>query len=118
MGASLRYLCVLLGQRLEEVFHFPFSTLAVNLTGCFLIGLANAFLEIREIGSPHLRLWLVMGVLGSFTTFSTFGHDAQLLLRGSAWIRASLYIFTQVVIGIALVFGGYRVARQLWGAHL
>ena len=112
IGAVLRYLSTLLGQQLETVTRFPLSVFCVNMLGCFFIGVANGLAESRGILSPPMRLLLVVGFLGSFTTFSTFGHDTLLLAREAAWIKLLLNTVGQVLVGVLLVWLGYAVTLK------
>ena len=111
-GAALRYLCGVFGQRLETATAFPSSTLLVNMIGCFLIGVANGIAESRGVLTPQLRLLLVVGFLGSFTTFSTFGHDSFLLLKEASWAKLLFNTIGQVVLGIVLVWAGYLATAR------
>lgn len=65
---------------------FPYGTLLVNVIGCFLIGFLMTFFEERFVVSPNLRVFLTIGILGGFTTFSTFSFETLALLQeGSYW---------------------------------
>lgn len=67
--------------------NFPYGTLAVNVLGSFLIGFLMTFFEDRFLITPSLRIFLTIGILGGFTTFSTFSYETVALLReGSYWI--------------------------------
>ena len=66
---------------------FPYGTLVVNVTGCFLIGFLLMLFEQRQLFSPTTRLFLTVGILGAFTTFSTFGYETLELLRSSSRSR-------------------------------
>jgi CrcB protein len=112
LGAVLRYLSSLLGQRLEAVTGFPSSVFIINLVGCLLIGLVNGIAESRGILTPQLRLLIVVGFLGSFTTFSTFGHDSFIMVREAAWLKMLFYTTGQVLLGVTLVWVGYLVAAR------
>lgn len=90
---------------------FPLSTFIVNVLGSFVIG---ALLEIMmQHGNFHmaLRAFLVVGVLGGFTTFSSFSLDAGLLIQKGEWITASLYMIGSVVVSILAFFGGMALFR-------
>ncbi len=90
---------------------FPYGTLAVNLAGCFLIGIIAELAQTRAIGiGSTARLFLVVGVLGGFTTFSTFAYDA-VTLSGEASIPAILYILASVAGGIVAAFAGIVLVR-------
>ena len=91
---------------------FPYGTLVINLTGCLIIGLLWGIFERFEFSS-NLRLFLFIGVLGSFTTFSSFGLETFNLLRDNE-LRLGLYnmVITNV-FGLALVYLGYFGSRVL-----
>ena len=91
---------------------FPIGTLVVNLSGCFIIGFLTGLFEHWVI-SPNMRLFLFVGFLGGFTTFSTFGLETFNLLKESE-IRLALsnFLFSGV-FGVALVFAGYWVSQLL-----
>lgn len=91
---------------------FPYGTLAVNLTGCFLIGIVAELAQTRAFGSGSAaRVFLVAGILGGFTTFSTFAYDAVTLAGEALSIPAILYVLASVVGGIVAAFVGTVVVR-------
>lgn len=114
IGAVLRYL-VSAGIHSIGAPTFPFGTLAVNLLGCLAIGfLGTAFtgpILIRE----ELRIALLIGLLGSFTTFSTFGWETLKLLGDGQYIPAISNIVLNNVLGIAAVLIGCRWAQRAYG---
>jgi len=86
---------------------FPFGTLAVNLLGCLLIGLWAGLATRHAWLNGEMRLLLVTGVLGGFTTFSAFGLESlQLLRKGEIWL-AGVYVGGSVMLGLALVALGW-----------
>jgi fluoride exporter len=87
---------------------FPWGTLAVNLIGCLAMGiLATALAQsVRE----DLRLALLVGLLGGFTTFSAFAWETHTLLTAGRPLAALLYVLASVALGIILVFAGARIA--------
>lgn len=89
----------------------PVGTLAVNVIGCFLIGLFMGMADFRQLLKPEARLLLVVGLLGGFTTFSAFGYETFALARDREFGAAILNIGAQVVIGLAAVWAGYAVSR-------
>ncbi|CAN7270336.1 MULTISPECIES: fluoride efflux transporter CrcB [Ensifer] len=91
----------------------PWGTLMVNVTGSFLIGLL-AELIMRKFGaSPEMRLFLITGVLGGYTTFSAFSLDAIMLLeRGDAALALG-YIAASIVLSILAVFAGLALMRAM-----
>jgi len=91
---------------------FPFGTLFVNLTGCFLIGFAFALFE-ETIVKPEYRLFLTTGFLGSYTTFSTFGLESMQMIRSGEYMEVIVNIIASNLIGLFFVFTGMFVARFL-----
>lgn len=91
-GSILRYRVSGWVQRLSGNPLFPYGTLGVNVLGCLAIGLLGGWVENAELLSPSTRLFLLLGVLGGFTTFSTFGYEAMALLRDSELAAAAIYV--------------------------
>lgn len=122
----IRYLLVMLGAALGGLVRyvigtavmqrftgrFPLGTLVVNVTGCFLIGLLLPLLTERGEPRPNLRLLLVVGVLGGYTTFSSFAWESfQAVDEGSRWIGfANLAL--SVILGYLAVWCGALLARR------
>lgn len=91
---------------------FPLSTLIVNWTGCFLVGICYAILRDNP-NFMNYRLLIITGFLGGFTTFSSFGWEAlQLLLEGK-WKIGMSYILLSNVLGIILVFAGIQLILKI-----
>jgi len=111
LGALSRYGVSLLAVQLFGA-RFPWGTLIVNLSGCFLIGLAFA-LGDRGLGimNPSMRLFFMTGYLGALTTFSTFGLETVNALQEGRYLVSAANILTNNVIGSALVFLGLVVGR-------
>lgn len=104
LGSVLRYLCGLWVQQ-------PWATLTVNLLGSFLIGVCVVYFASGE--NSLLRLLLVTGILGGFTTFSAFSLDSLQLLQLGEWSRASLYIFGNVLGGLLACWLGFLLAGMV-----
>lgn len=111
LGASGRYLLSTVLQRLLGD-GFPWGTLGVNLLGSFLLGLLFAAIQ-REAIPPEFQGLLAVGVLGSFTTFSTFSLETLTLLHEGAWGRAATYALGSLVLGLAAVALGVALAGGL-----
>lgn len=109
VGATLRYLLSGLVSRYFET-EFPVGTLGVNLLGCLAVGLLWEPLAHTAL-SPHARTFLLIGVLGAFTTFSTYGIESVNLMREGELRLALLNLFLSNVLGIALVLLGIVVSR-------
>ena len=110
LGCSLRYLT---SSWLSQMTRgqFPIGTLTVNLVGCLLIGFLVSIAERFQL-SNEIRLLLVAGLCGGFTTFSTFGHDGLLLLRNGHLGLFILYASVSMVFGILLaLLGGWLGMR-------
>ena len=93
---------------------FPWGTLSVNVIGGLLIGLAAGWFAFRSGGtSQSLRLFLVTGILGGFTTFSAFALDVSLLWERGALTAAAGYVLASVGLSIAAVFAGLALVRAV-----
>lgn len=114
IGATLRYLLsAAIGRYVESVF--PAGTLGVNLLGCFAVGLLWEPLAQTAL-SPHVRTFLLIGVLGAFTTFSTYGIESVNLIREGELRLALLNLFLSNVLGIAFVLLGLGMSRLVQSA--
>ncbi len=91
---------------------FPLGTLVVNVSGCFLIGLLGGLVEARQLFGPDLRVFLLIGVLGGFTTFSSFAYETLALSRDAEVLRALLNIAAQVVLCLGAAWLGYSWVRN------
>src|SRR5580704_3740356 len=96
IGSILRYLVSTLIHN-KFLSTFPFGTLVVNVTGCFLIGVVYAFAEKNSI-SPEWRFFLATGICGGYTTFSTFSLESFSLVRDGHMVYALTYIAGSVVL--------------------
>lgn len=91
---------------------FPLGTFVVNLTGCLLLGLLVGTLDARPVTSPQARLFLGVGLLGAFTTFSTFELETLSALERGAVGMAFLYVALSLAVGLAAVAVGVAIARM------
>ncbi len=90
---------------------FPFGTLAVNIAGCFLIGLIYGLTEKGFLLNSGLRLFLVVGICGGFTTFSTFAHENIMLMKNSAFLYTAFYISMSVFFGMLAAYAGNLLVK-------
>lgn len=109
VGAVLRYLIGLIP--VSESFAFPIKTFAINVAGCFLIGIIAALALKNEGISPRLVLFLKVGICGGFTTFSSFALETGDLMKAGSMGLAMLYVILSVVVGVAAMFAGQWIAR-------
>src|SRR6266446_6210864 len=91
---------------------FPFGTLLINLSGCFLLGLIGQFTLNRMVISPDWRVAIAVGFFGGYTTFSSFGWETAKMLEDGEWLRASAYVGASVVAGLLLSVAGIRLANK------
>ena len=111
IGSALRYLTASFVQRLFAVTLFPYGTIAVNVIGCFLIGYLATALDTRGLMDGGLRLFLIVGILGGFTTFSAFSYENLLLVQNARAGLALVNILVQVTAGFIAAWAGWQLAR-------
>ena len=111
LGAIFRYLVSGWAQTLSKT-SFPYGTLAVNLLGSLVLGFI-AGLSVKTVLAPNVRLFLSIGVLGAFTTFSTFSYETMMLLRTESFSQAFLNITVSLFFGILLVYCGYIAGQAI-----
>jgi CrcB protein len=92
---------------------FPVQTLLINVSGSFLLGLVQRYALETTALSPEVRTMLTIGVLGGYTTFSTFSYETLRLVEDGDWRRASAYILLSVVLSVAAALVGVAAAREL-----
>jgi CrcB protein len=98
--------------RLADRWSFPVGTVAVNLLGCFLIGLLNGVFLDRESVRPEVRAALIVGFLGGFTTFSSYAWETAGLLERREALRVVANLLVSNVAGVLLVVLGYAIGRR------
>lgn len=112
VGTVLRYwLSGFMSRQYGETF--PWGTIAVNLIGCFVTGVVFFLTEERLLISPTVRTVIVIGLLGGFTTFSSYGLQTFTLLRDGEFVLATLNVVTSNVLGLFMVWAGYVFVRVL-----
>ena len=114
IGSALRYLVGGWAQGLSKSLDFPYGTLTVNLIGCFVIGFLGELAEARGIFTSETRLLIFIGLLGGFTTFSSFGNDTLNLARSGQMLNALTNVAVNIIFGLLLVWLGHTVAYLVW----
>jgi CrcB protein len=115
IGSVLRYGVSQLIDQWYGRGDFPFGTLAVNVIGCLIIGVLTQLAEARGMFSSEARVFLVVGILGGFTTYSSFGNDTINLWRAGQAGRALLNVAAQLVLGLGAVWLGRAIVQKIWG---
>ena len=111
LGALARYGLGGLVQQRAPGSEFPWGTLAVNLSGCLLFGFLWAAAERRLPFTPEARLFVFIGFLGAFTTFSTFAYETGAMLQAGQWWTAAGNILAQNAGGILCLLAGMAAGR-------
>ena len=112
LGALARYWVM---DRASQLFGlgFPMGTMAVNIVGSFLLGILIEVMALKWFPGPEIRAFMVVGIVGSFTTFSTFSLDVVTLTgRGDYWTLA-LYIVVSVAAAVGAMFAGMTLFRWI-----
>ena len=104
IGTIFRYI-ISIGIQNKFLSSYPFGTFTVNIIGCFLIGIIYALSDRGNI-SVEWRLFIATGILGGFTTFSSFSNETVSMLRDAQYGFALLYVLSSVTIGILATFAG------------
>jgi len=115
-GSVFRYtLSLWMSDRVASSSSFPLGTFTVNVIGCFIIGLLAGLLIISGEISEKARLFVVVGFLGGFTTFSAFSFESLNLLRSGHSITALTYMLLTLVITLLVTCLGYIIGRAISG---
>lgn len=117
IGGAIGAICRFLLSRIIQLFSgftFPYGTLVVNIIGSFLITFLSVVL-IDRVGewSAELRALLLIGLLGGFTTFSSFSYEVVDLWESGQGIKVALYLLLSIVLCIGGAFGGLAIGRKL-----
>jgi len=114
IGSILRYVVSGLVQRSLGSFEFPFGTLAVNVGGCFILGFLVQLAEGYGLFSSDTRAFLFIGILGGFTTFSTFGNETWNLMRDREMWLAMWNLVAHLILGLGAVWAGRSIVHAIW----
>ncbi len=114
VGALLRYLVAgWVHKGLGATF--PWGTLTVNVLGCLFLGWMGAVITGPLLLREDLRLGILVGLLGAFTTFSTFGWETLMLAHDGRWALALGNLLLSNGLGLTAVYLGYRLSQRIWG---
>ena len=113
LGALLRYF---LAGALQPAWWpgFPFGIFIVNITGGLAMGIITELAALKLQMTPEMRAFLTTGILGGYTTFSTFSLDSALLMERGAYVQALTYIVGSVVLSILALFAGLWLVRMAY----
>ncbi|MBN2086213.1 MAG: fluoride efflux transporter CrcB [Anaerolineales bacterium] len=114
IGSIVRFLLSTYVQEKLNNATFPFGTIVVNIAGCLFIGMLSYLSDVKGVIGSDARAFLFIGLLGGFTTFSTFGNETVNLIRGGEYLQGMLNIACQLGIGIAAVIAGRILAQAIW----
>lgn len=109
-GSILRYLTSVFTAK-QYTGSFPLSTFVVNILGCIVIGLLIGLSERNQIISPDLKLLLITGFCGGYTTFSTFSAENFNLMQNGNYVILAMYVLTSTAIGLLAVYVGSSLAK-------
>ena len=107
-GGALRYILSVWLSKLGRLWAFPIGIMVINILGCFLIGVLYGYFKSKATTDPVLPLLLMTGVLGGFTTFSTFSFETVQLLQQNEWLKAALYVVGSIGLGVVVCYLGMR----------
>ncbi len=113
VGAVMRYGLTVAMSRSFPDSVLPLGTLIANIVGCFVIGLLAAFAEGRWIPTMEARAFIFAGLLGGFTTFSSFGLETHAMIRGGSAVLPWVYVALQLVVGIGAVALGHTLGKMV-----
>lgn len=112
LGALLRFKSSGIILNLLPNSKFPWATLLVNILGCFVAGVVFEMLQNNTNGTEDLKLFLLIGVLGGFTTFSAFGLESISLLKNAQFLFFAMNVFLSVFVGLVAVWVGIQIGQR------
>ncbi len=114
LGTIVRFLLLeFVKTKTGTLLAFPLGTLVVNMTGCFLTGLFLEFAEMRLHIASELRVIVMVGFMGAFTTFSSVIVETAHLIRKADWIAVHMNLVVENIVGLVSLFGGSAVAKTI-----
>lgn len=114
VGVSARYVLSYFTNQQFPDAKFPLDTFLINIIGCFAIGALLSLFEGKGWMDVQVRLFIFTGILGGFTTFSTFANDSFLLLKSDQVMLGLLNIGGQVILGLLFVWIGYSIIKMFF----
>jgi CrcB protein len=111
LGSLLRYFVA--GAIQSPANPFPIGIFIVNITGAFIMGVIVELSALKLQLSPEVRAFLTVGILGGYTTFSTFSLDSALLIQRGAYAGAAMYIVGSTLLSVLALFAGLWVVRAI-----
>ncbi|MCP3875253.1 MAG: fluoride efflux transporter CrcB [Desulfobacteraceae bacterium] len=112
-GSICRFIITDLSNKLFNDSFFPYGTLTVNVIGCLLIGLLGGLSETRHVFTPEIRAMILIGFLGGFTTFSTFGYEIFTVARDAQLLSAMTNLILHLILGFGSVWIGFSISKLL-----
>lgn len=113
LGSILRYITSEFIFRILGKPYFPYGTLFVNIFGCFSIGFLSGLSENKQLFNPETRIFILVGLLGGFTTFSTFGYEVFSFARDGQIISSLSNLAFHIILGIVGVWFGYSMSKLI-----
>ncbi len=113
LGGLMRFLTSTAVQKACNGWVFPLGTFVVNISGCLAIGFLAQLAESKNLLQPEYRAFFLIGILGGYTTFSSFGYETLQLIRSGEFLYATANAVLQVVLGLFFVWLGTILARLL-----
>ncbi len=114
LGSVARYLVGVWATRLFGI-GFPWGTLCVNLVGSFVIGLVVELSALRFQLTPETRLFIITGLIGGFTIFSSYALEISAVMQRGNHILAALYAFGSIIAGVGAIFLAILIVRRIYG---
>ena len=112
-GSVSRYMVSLWSAELIRTQFIPYGTLIVNVAGCLMIGFLGGLLETRAIFTPEVRALVLIGFLGGFTTYSTFGYELLTIFRQGEMAAVFTHLVLHLVLGLGAVFFGFSLSKMV-----
>jgi CrcB protein len=112
-GSICRYIT---GELSNKIFHEPFipyGTMIVNIAGCFFIGFLGSLFETRQVFTAEIRALILVGFLGGFTTFSTFGYEIFIIAKNGQFAAALTHLLAHLIVGFGAVWLGFYMYKLL-----